>query len=55
MDAHAGAQFAEQVFLGGARHDLTNREILPVGMFAVEKRCRQEDFVGDLDIDARRS
>ncbi|MBI1898056.1 MAG: hypothetical protein HYS04_16220 [Acidobacteria bacterium] len=51
MHAHARAQFAEEVFPRGARHDLTNRKVLPLRVFSVEEGGSDEDFIGHFDID----
>jgi hypothetical protein len=51
VHTHARTQFTEQALPGGARHDLTYGEVRPLRVFLVEKRRRDEDFIGHFDFD----
>ncbi len=51
VHTHTRTQFAEQVFPGGSRHDLPYTEVLPLRVFFLEKRRRDEDFIGHFDFD----
>jgi hypothetical protein len=46
MNAYAFPKLAYQVLFASSLYDFPNREVLPRWMFAMEKGCSDERFIG---------